>query len=108
MKTIEITKTVTEQITVEFPLYTTDGTFYYRIDESGCIGIKNNKYIGVAIEEYKNGNYPESWMTKKQITEHEFIKIWQEAQSEITLKYHSFFSKNNNFIAKQSEHNNEL
>ena len=107
MKTIKITKTVTEQITVNFPLYTTDGLHYYCFNDNACIAIKNSKIVGFAIEQFIEGNYPYSWLSLTQITEQEFKTVWQQAQSEITLEYHRIFSKQNDFIEAQAERSNE-
>ena len=107
MKTIEITKTVTEQITVNFPLYTTDGLHYYCFYDGGCIAVKNNKYVGFSIEQFFERIYPDSWLLLTQITEQEFKTVWQQAQSEITLEYHRIFSRQNYFIETQAERSGE-
>ena len=78
MKTIEITKTVTETITVEFPLYTTDGLHYFRFDDNGCICIKMHELSTFSIEEYNNKCYSESWMLLDKISEQEFYQVFDK------------------------------
>jgi hypothetical protein len=46
-------------------------------------------------------------MFNEKITEEEFKKAWAYAQSEITLKYHQLFSKQNAFIEMVSGGNEE-
>ncbi len=88
MKTIEIKKTVTETITFDFPLYTSDGILhYFRFDENGCIAVKIHKLSTPAIEDYNSNIYPDSWMLFDKISEQEFYSKFEQALNYFKSKY---------------------
>ena len=81
------------EIDIEFPYFTTTGIHSFCfIDEHKCIQVTLGQYTAPSIDTHSY--YPQSWLLEQKCTQKEFQKHYENAQSELTIKYHELFSKN--------------
>ena len=71
---LTINETVTREIEIEFPLFTTDGLHFFKFkNEHNCTQVAVLYLTGLCtIERYMESCFPKDWMLLEKVTEKEF------------------------------------
>ena len=80
---LTITKEVTREVEVTFPLFTKSiSSFYMFKSEDDCVSVGFHG-DGTNVEKHAKDCFPKSWMLKKECSADEFYETLKKAMSEL-------------------------